>query len=153
MKAVGLRETFLSLITSIGAACAWAGTMTTEPVFHNLEFGNDGKGVVRDVAVTYGDIRVPAGNAHKVFGPNHMATVTEVRTLPVPENATIEWSSADGQHHEATAPMRSLIQDPNCFHGFRFFFVDDHVDIYLLSRKHDCSKVLDVGRTKVYTTH
>jgi len=48
--------------------------------------------------------------------------------------------------------MRSFIQDAACFHGFQFFFVDDHVDIYLVSRKYDCSKLLDVEKTKVFSS-
>ena len=37
-----------------------------------------------------------------------------------------------------------------CFHGFRFVFVNDHVDIYLLKRKYDCTKLLDLEQIKVY---
>lgn len=126
--------------------------MTTEPVFQRIEVGNDGVGVVQNVVISYGTLTVPAGSMHRTLSPSHMPVISESWTISVPENVAIHWTSADGKPHEAVAPVRDFIRDAGCFHGFQFFFVDDHVDIYLLTRKYDCSKLLDVEKIKVYSS-
>jgi hypothetical protein len=142
------------VIALLSTACAASGaTMSTNPVFQSIEYGNGGHGVVKNVAIVYGSISLPAGRAsNKTLAASPLATVYEAFTVTVPESVTIRWTSADGQDHEVIAPARSIIRDAACFHGFQFFFVDDHVDVYLLNRKYDCSKVLDVERIKVYSS-
>ncbi|HZR34417.1 MAG TPA: hypothetical protein VFA75_03500 [Nevskia sp.] len=139
-------------VACVSVACAEREATTPKPVFQRLEVGNDGVGVVQNVVIAYGALTVPAGTMHRTFSPSHMPVVSESWTISVPERVAISWTSADGQSHDVVAPMRSFIQDAACFHGFQFFFVDDHVDIYLVSRKYDCSKLLDVEKTKVFSS-
>jgi hypothetical protein len=68
----------------------------------------------------------------------------------VPNTATIRWTSADGQRHEVVAPIRSFFQDTAHLYGFRFFFVDDHVDIYLLKNRNPGPGMPDIERIKVF---
>jgi hypothetical protein len=150
MKHRSLHLVHSALLLCTGAAWAQVDSMTTKPILQAFEFGNDGEGVVVGVTVDYSGVSLPAGGEHKRFGPHHGPTVSEVRELPVPDTATIRWTSADGQRHEVVAPIRSFTHDTAHLFGFRFFFVDDHVDIYLLRNRHPGSGMPDIERIKVF---
>jgi hypothetical protein len=132
------------------AVSAQGASMSDEPLYQTFEFGNFGHGAVTAVQITYGALTLPRGFAHKNFGPVNRVTTAESEVSRVPESVTIRWTSADAQRHEVVAPIRSVVHDRSCLHGFRFAFVDDHVDIYLISRVRDCSKLLDTKETKVF---
>jgi len=134
----------------LSAICAEAAPMTAEPVFQSFQFGNRGQGVVQDVEILYGGRTLPRGVMNKTFKPSEWKLLSEAEVVPIPDEATIRWTSADGQHHQVVAPVRSFIKDAACFHGFQFVFIDDHVDIYLVQRKYDCTKILELEHTKVY---
>jgi len=52
------------VIALLSTACAASGaTMSTNPVFQSIEYGNGGHGVVKNVAIVYGSISLPAGRA------------------------------------------------------------------------------------------
>ena len=149
MKRTALEVLRFGALACLGVICAQAAPMTTKPIYQSFEFVNNGQGAVSGVEVIYGSVALPRGVANKNF-PSHMIPMTESEVVPVPDTATIRWFSADGQRHEVVAPVRSFIHDAACFHGFRFLFVDDHVDIYLVRRMYDCTKLLDLERIKVY---
>lgn len=150
MKSTSAWRTWLGILLLLGSLCAMGGPMRNERVFQAFEFGNYGQGSVTGVEIAYGPITIPRGTAHRDYEPVHRVLTRETEVISVPESAAIRWTSADGQHHEVTAPMRSFIQDASCFHGFRFQFVDDHVDVYLISRVGDCAKLLNTKLTKVF---
>ena len=149
MKRAAVEVFRFGVLACLAAICAQAATMTTEPLYQRFEFRNDGQSAVTGVTVVYGAATLPRGGRPRDF-PYHMLTLSESEVVPVPDSATIRWTSADGQHHEIVAPVRKFIDNIACFHGFRFVFVNDHVDIYLLKRKYDCTKLLDLEQIKVY---
>jgi hypothetical protein len=64
----------------------------------------------------------------------------------------VSWYSRDGKLHSVAVPTRELIKDWSVFVGFKFFFVDDHLDVYLLTnRAQRVDKYLDVIETKVFS--
>jgi hypothetical protein len=136
------------VFASLAAMCAQCTTMTTRPVYQRFEFRNGGRGV-NDVEVVYGAVTLPRGGRPRSF-PYQMLTLSESEVVPIPDTATIRWTSADGLHNEIVAPVRTFIDDIRCFHGFEFRFVDDQLEIYRLKRMYDCTKLLDLERIKVY---
>jgi hypothetical protein len=56
------------------------------------------------------------------------------RVIAIPEVAQVMWESEDGLKHEADIPIRSLIKDFSNFYGWQFLFVDDRLDVYILSK-------------------
>lgn len=147
VQAVGLMALLM-----MSSSCAQAELAMDRAVFQRFEFGNDGHEAVHGVKIHYGRIVIPSGTANGDYEPSHMTAVSESQTVPVPESADVRWISGDGREHDVTIPIRSLVDNPSCFHGFRFFFVDDHIDIYMLSRKRDCSHIVEIERTKVYSS-
>lgn len=134
------------------SGCVSAGISEGKSMFQRFEFGNDGRGEVRAVKVRYGDFVIPSGTANSDYKPSHLVAFSETLTIPIPDAAEIHWISADGKSHEANAPMGSFVGNPACFHGFRFFFADDRVDIYVLNRKGDCRQMQGIERTLVFSS-
>ena len=149
MKRAAVEVFRFGVLACLAVICAQAATMTTKPLFQRFEFVNGGQGAVNGVEVIYGAATLPRGGRPRNF-PQDMLTLSDSEVVPVPDSATIRWTLADGQHHEIVAPVRKFIDNIACFHGFRFVFVNDHVDIYLLKRKYDCTKLLDLEQIKVY---
>lgn len=146
------RAVTIAALTLAAAGCVHAEIAMSGKVSQIFEFGNDGHGIVRDVKVHYGSLVIPSGTAHSEFDPNHMTPVSEAWDAVIPESAEIHWVSAGGSAHDVTAPIRSFVLKPSCFDGFRFMFVDDHVDLYIINRKGDCTKLFDVETTKVFSS-
>ena len=134
------------------AGCVSAETNMVGGVFQRFEFGNDGEGIVRNVRIMYDNLEFPT-TVQKDFGPDHVVVFSESLEIPVPESAELHWTEANGKQHNVYAPIRSMVKNPACFHGFRFFFVDDHVDIYILNRKGDCKHMQGVDTTKVFSSN
>jgi hypothetical protein len=134
------------------SSCARIAIESKSPFYQTLEFGNDGSEKVTGINVRYGERDFPSWTASSELPPNHRVMKSESGNFVLPDFAEIVWIAADGKSHRATAPIRSFVHDPSCFHGFRFFFVDHHIDIYLITRRYDCSKMIDVAREKVFSS-
>lgn len=152
MKVRVPRMIMLAAAALLAAGCVRAEGVMSGKVFQRFEFGNDGQGEVRFVKVQYGKFVIPTGTANSDYKPSHMVAVSESLVIPIPETAEVSWISENGKQHDVTAPIRSFVDSPSCFHGFRFFFVDNHVDIYVLNRTGDCSRLQGVERTKVFSS-
>lgn len=152
MKAKLSKMLIVAVVALSTVGCVRAEMAMSGKVFQMFEFGNDGKGEVHDVRIQYGSFVIPTGTANSDYKPSHMMAVSESLTVPIPESAKIHWISADSKVHDITAPIRSFVENPQCFYGFRFFFVDEHVDIYVLNRTGDCSRLQGVERTKVFSS-
>lgn len=142
----------MAIATTSLVSCAMGSLDRDRVVFHSLQFGNDGTSVVTNVRVNYGGKVFPEGFAHHTYDPNHQMTFSESHALPVPQVATVFWTSADGRDHKVEVPVGSLIEDAKRFAGFRFFFVDDHVDVYVRYKKPGWPKILDVDIKKSYSS-
>lgn len=143
----------VAIVAMLTVGCVRAEMAMSGKVLQMFEFGNDGKGEVHDVRIQYGNFVIPTGTANSDYKPSHMIAVSEDLTVPIPESAEIHWISADSKVHDITAPIRSFVENPPCFYGFRFFFVDDHVDVYVLNRTGDCSRLQGIERTKVFSSN
>jgi hypothetical protein len=146
-----LKIPLVALAAMIGCTACVQGLTMNRAIYHSLEFGNDGKGNVENVEVTYDTQVVPYGT-HSSFAPNHRTMYSEGFNLAVPTAATIRWTSADGKGHLVEAPMRSLVGHLDTFQGFQFYFVDDHVDIYRINAKIEGTKISNMDRTKVFSS-
>ena len=98
-----------------------------------------------------GSITIPRGTASMDYVPVHDVLTQEAEVVSVPETAVIRSTSADGQHHEVSAPMRSFTQNATCFFGFRFQFMDDHVEIYMITHQNPCRQLQGKKSTKVFS--
>lgn len=133
------------------SGCVSTVANTGKRIFQRFEFGNDGRGEVNDVKIQYGDLLIPTGT-HRRYWPNHLTGFSETLTIPVPDTADVHWVSADGAAHDATVPVRKFVRNSSCFHGFRFFFADDRLDAYVLSRTGDCRDMQQVESALVFST-
>lgn len=136
---------------SMVVSCAGADGISGGARFQSFDFGNDGVGNITGGRIQYGRIKLPTGRDFD-NPPLHRTTFSETITIPVPETALITWRSQDGHSYAVDAPIRSLIRDPGIFYGFKFYFVDDHVDIYLTERINNPGPYLDVKYTKIYSS-
>ena len=132
--------------------CARAEMSMSGKTTQTFEFGNDGQGVIADPRIQYGKFIIPSRTGNNKFSPNHAATYSEGMTVPVPQTAEIRWTSADGKMHTVNAPIGKFVANSECFYGFRFMFVDDHVDVYIINRTIDCGRFLNIERTKVFSS-
>jgi hypothetical protein len=77
---------------------------------------------------------------------------SESQEIPIPKIASISWYSGDGKFHEARVPIQDLIEDFSTFYGFKFYFVDDHLDVYvLINAKRMDPKFLRIIEKKVFS--
>ncbi|HEX9146621.1 MAG TPA: hypothetical protein VGA09_20310 [Candidatus Binatia bacterium] len=121
-------------------------------IYQTFEIGNDGKEVVRDFKIVYGELTMPHGTNFDEIPPVHRPIRSESQVVAIPEIAEVSWHSADGRKHNISVPVRSLITDLSVFYGFRFFFVDDRLDVYLISAKvPKTSGYTDTVATKVFS--
>lgn len=134
-----------------GSACKSASDRFGEEIFQQFEIGNSGKGFISDFRLIYGDITFPSGSNFTgmpaVGGTSH----SEGRIVGIPEMAHVTWDSADGLKHEANVPIRSFIKDLSHFYGWQFLFVDDHLDVYLLSKDRSSTVFSFRSATKVFS--
>jgi hypothetical protein len=120
--------------------------------FQRISVGNDGQGEVRDFKIVYGDFVIPHGTNFEKIGPIHGVARSESQNISIPEVASVSWHSADGKFHEISVPIQNLIEDLPSFYGFKFYFVDDHLDVYLLSRAERIDpKFLRIVEKKVFS--
>lgn len=110
-------------------------TQMGHPVFHTLEFVNDGKNMVRNVTLHYGSVTLPSGTAHQEYFPNHVPAWSESHAYPVPTSMMLHWTSDNGTPHDAVLPAESVVREVQHFAGFKISFVDSYVDLYVINRK------------------
>lgn len=107
--------------------------------------------LVKNIRIQYGEGLFPFGSDRYGLRPDHLPHGSDTFTAPIPEFANVQWESEVGNHFHARVPMRSLIKDTRCFYGFRFSFVENQLDIYVLNKKYDCNKLIELDRIKVYS--
>lgn len=103
-------------------------------IYQQFEIGNSGDGSVRNFKITYGSITFPGGTNFTEIPPVGGTSRSEGHVVQLPELAQVTWESADGLKHQVNVPARSLVRDLSHFYGWQFLFVDDHLDVYLLSK-------------------
>jgi hypothetical protein len=137
------------------AGCGATGGAPHGTRFQSFEYGNDGVGTITNIEIHYGGLLLPSSDSAResMHPPGfHIAPFAESQDAVIPENAVAFWTSADSKRHTATLPIRALIPDLRGFSGFEFFFVDDHLDVYLKSLGPAGAKYQEVRSTKVYST-
>lgn len=124
-------------------------------VFQRIEVSNDGRSNVSHVSVLYGTQELIPGTARRTYPAGNAALNTYSQGMDsiIPERTHVQWETEDGTSHEATIATHSLVRDFRAFYGFRFWFVDDHVDVYLIERVPNPSHYLSLKYTKVYSSH
>jgi hypothetical protein len=95
-KAAGRPTTKFALLL-LAAGCA---TMDVQD--HGFQINGVGA-VVQDVSYEYGPLKGTL-NAIGIAGGS-----THIRRMPVPETLTIKWTTADGQRHDVTVPVKSRV--------------------------------------------
>jgi hypothetical protein len=120
-----------------------------QPMFQSFEFENDGIGAIDEVRISYSGFDLPTiRNPH--FNPFHRVAFSETMTIPIPEQIPIHWVSNDSVRHDISVKFRDLVKDKTIFYGFKFNFVDDHVEIYLVEKLPSRTQYLNLKRTKVF---
>jgi hypothetical protein len=120
--------------------------------YQRFEIGNDGKEIIRNFKIVYGKLTIPHGTNFDEIPPAHRTIGSESQVVPIPATAEVSWHSADGKMHSVSVPVRELITDMSVFYGFKFFFVDDRLDVYLISEKRPRrSEYLETVATKVFS--
>jgi len=117
------------------AGCASERAQANRALYHHIEIGNAGVAVVRQFRIAYGDVIFPGGSNFEEIPPVHRTISSEGRVVPVPIVAEVSWFSADGVKHQVSVPIRQLMQRSRHFYGWKFYFVDDRLDVYLLSEE------------------
>lgn len=146
-----IRYFVLMIFATVGVSCMSAAHDFDKKRYQRFEIGNDGVGVVRDFKIVYGELTMPHGTNLDELPPIHRPIRSESQVVAIPEIAEVSWYSADGKMHNAIVPVRESIKDLSSFYGYRFYFVDDHLDVYLLSQKTPkTSEYLQITRTKVF---
>jgi hypothetical protein len=140
---------FLNLFF-IGKTCAMDSS-DDSPRFQAFVLENKGASVVHDVAIKYGQFVVPTeGSSRRTIPPNRIATSHESAAVPVPNSASVHWVSSDGQAHDATVPVRALIENWKTFQGFKFSFSDDHLAVSRLDQTGEAANFTPLGFTLVF---
>ena len=147
-------KAFLSATVAIMVffACPSVYSDSDKPIPISFSFGNDGSGVVDDVKVVYGKWTFPAGSSHRQYEPLHRVSFTEVKSVHILDLAMVSWTSAGGEKHETTVPIRKLVDDADRLTEMRFFFVDNHVDVYFGYKNKKWPDVTEIELKKVFPT-
>lgn len=147
-----IRYFLLFVCATVGMSCNVASQDFAKKRYQTFEIGNDGKDVVRDFKIVYGELTIPHGTNFDEIPPVHRPIGVESRVVAIPETAEASWQAADGSKHHVRVPVRALINDLSVFYGFKFFFVDDHLDVYLLTEKtRRTSPYPEIVTTKVFS--
>lgn len=144
--------TFALLFCSL-ANGACANPFGERIYFQGLDVGNDGKSHIENVSVLYGKVELIRGPARASFSAGNVALnrFHQGMDSPIPEMTLAYWETDDGIPHSAIIPTKSLVRDTDVFYGFRFYIVDDHVDIYLTERIPTPGPYLNLKYTKVFS--
>ncbi len=130
------------------------GLFEGRAVFQSIEVGNDGRTSVHGVSILYGSDELIRGPARQQYpaGNAGLYSSSEGLTGVIPEQTKLHWVTEDDAAHDVTIQTRSLVRDFATFYGFRFYFVDEHVDVYLAEKVPNRSHHLSVKYSKVYSS-
>lgn len=128
--------------------------MNTE-IFQSFDLQNDGAHTVTDVKIQYGDYVLPIGFQSPIVSVPRFKGLSgfhQTASVLVPETAKIHWKSFDNKVHDVEVPIRSLIMDWNTFHGFKFTFIDDHVELSIANHLEKPPPYGTLEYTKAYSS-
>lgn len=137
-------------------SCAFSkDNVAGREVFQRIEISNEGHQAVSGASVLYGTTQLISGPAREKYPvPNPVRyNYSQGLDSPIPDQTKIHWTTDDGIVHDEIVPTRSLVPDVATFYGFRFFFANDHVNVYLTERRPNPSGALSLKYTKVYPLH
>jgi hypothetical protein len=132
------------LLVLLASACTssavLSGSEESHLVFQSILVGNGGKGAVTNPQIIFAGISLINIEQKSFAAPKEgwhgvAPMVSETMDLPLPETAEVSWESADNQSHTVFVPIKNLVRDRNVFYGFRFVFIDDYVDVYLIEKR------------------
>lgn len=121
--------TSLPLAATVLTSCASAGYAMKEP-YHQVTVRRAGSEEVSGVQVVYGRHRFP--RSPKSVGLMGRSYTME---MPVPEAATVVWTTADGKEHRETVEIRRHVEGKRWFDGegeIAFEVDDTIVRVYLV---------------------
>lgn len=149
---LSLKWILATLLICSTVSCSLVPHDHGEKVYQRFEIGNAGTKPVRNVKIVYGDLTIPHGSNFYELPAIQGTLRSESQVVPVPDVATVSWHSGDGGKHEAVVPIRQSIRDFSRFYGWKFYFVDKHVNVYLISRKSPASsRYLELVDEQVYS--
>ena len=152
MKHYVLWLIYVLVVAASTSSCAEAPSKGTHLFYQSISVGNRGARAVHDVSINYNGRVFPSGTLGRTITPGPSVRASESWVLAIPEEVEILWTSDDGQHHRVVAPLHRFVPNEGAFLGTNFSFVDDHVDVYVESRKPTKSRFLDADITKVYSS-
>lgn len=151
------RLIWLSVLAMLVASAVLSGCTSSravyglhDTVFHSVDIGNEGIGVVDQVSVNYGGIEIIGGPARARYLPKRGIFGSTGLTTPVPDRFDVHWVSSDGVAHSAVVPSGVLVQDMSTFDGFRISFHDDYVDVYVMEKIATPGPYLNLRARKVF---
>lgn len=131
-----LARVIFIILAIIHLACSYPSLSPTKAIPQTFYFQNNGKNLIDQVRVYYGDVVLPSTRVSRLYPLNRISGMTEGRILPVPQSITIEWKSVDGVDHHVSIPLWDLVSKQKnlegCFEGCKFVFMDNHVEIYMI---------------------
>jgi len=132
-----------------------ADELPANPIFQGFDLQNDGLQPVTEVKIVYGSYVFPTGFQSPIVGVAKFKGTPgfhQTATVSVPKTALIHWKSFDNQTHEVEVPIRSLVLDWKMFRGFKFTFIDDHVELSVTSHHEKPLPYGYLSYTKAYSS-
>jgi len=146
---VRARSVLASAVVLLAGACSATQSFKSS-LPQTFEFGNDGTQIISDLKVSYSELVLPSGITQDTYEPSHMMAISETWDSTIPKIARATWVLGDEQL-SAEVPIKSLIKGCARLYGWRFYVVDNQLDVYLLCQLLSPDSHYRVDRKKVYS--